>query len=188
MNCWKSINLAKDFGRNRLLLMSSLITLFSFILLYVSITIAQGSTAEVSEAGIIPFLLLLLLLPTIHSSMHILPLILMNRRMKIIFKLKNGCFPVFYYYTKYHLTKKAYFIVALAPTILLTIPGVVASYYFNNYSVYILLLTSANIGIAFIDLLYISYLWKAPKQSVIESSEDGNGLDILIQGHEQARI
>lgn len=182
MNCWKSINLAKDFGRNRLFLMSSLITLFSFILLYVVITMAQGSTAKVSEIGILPFFLFLMLLPMVHSSMHILPLILMNKRMKIVFKFKNRCFPVFYYYTKYHLTKKAYLLATIAPTALLTIPGVVASYYFYSYSVYILLLTSVNIGIAFIDLLYICQLWKAPKCSLIENNEDGNGLDILIQG------
>ncbi|GAA0447893.1 MAG: DUF3267 domain-containing protein [Bacillota bacterium] len=183
MNCWKSINLAKEFGKSRLYLVSFLTALLSFIFLYVPITLAQG-TNEVNEQGIIPFLLLLVLLPTVHSCMHILPLILMNKRIKVIFKMKYNVFPVFYYYTKYHLTKKAYLLVALAPTILITIPGLVASYYFIDYSVYIIILTSANIGIAFIDLLYVAYLWKAPKRSLIENREDGNGFDILIRAHQ----
>ncbi|CDQ40719.1 MULTISPECIES: DUF3267 domain-containing protein [Virgibacillus] len=183
MNCWKSINLTKEFGRNRLYLVSLLVALIAFIFLYVSLTMAQG-TNDVNESGIIPFLLSLVLLPTIHSCMHILPLILMNKRIKIVFKLRHKIFPVFYYYTKYHLTKKAYFIVKLAPTVLLTIPGVVASFYFTAYSVYILLLTSVNIGIAVIDILFIAYLWNAPKRSLIENREDGNGFDILVRAHQ----
>ncbi|MFU0788668.1 DUF3267 domain-containing protein [Cerasibacillus sp. JNUCC 74] len=183
MNCWKSINLTKEFGRNRLFIVSSLIALSAFIFLYVLISMLQGASTKVSEAGMVPFLLLLVLLPTIHSCMHILPLIMMNKRIKIIFKLKNKCFPVFYYYTKYHLTKKAYTLVAIAPTILLIIPGVVASYYFNHYTVYILLLTSIHIGLAFMDLLNICYLWRAPKQSLIENKGEENGFDILIRDH-----
>ncbi|MFD2630296.1 DUF3267 domain-containing protein [Oceanobacillus kapialis] len=178
MNCWKSINLTKEFGNNRINFLSFLIGLLSFIFLYVPITIAQG-TNKVDEAGFLPFILALLLLPALHSLMHILPLIILNKRLKIIFNIKNRRLPVFNYYTKFHLTKKVSLIVAIAPTILISIPGIIASYLFTDYSVYILMFTSLHIGMSYIDFLYIAHIGKAPKSCFIDSRKDG--FDILIK-------
>ncbi|MEC5423699.1 DUF3267 domain-containing protein [Virgibacillus sp. C22-A2] len=180
MNCWKSINLTKEFGHSRLYIVSFLIGLLSFIFLYVPISIAQG-TNHTNEAGFLPFIISLILLPTLHSLMHILPLILMKKRLKIIYKGKNKILPILNYYTKFHLTKKASLIVALAPTLLITIPGIAASYLFIDYSVYILLFTCVHIGITFIDFLYVLYIVKAPKKAFIENGNDG--FDILIKSH-----
>lgn len=178
MNCWKSINLTKEFGTNRINIVSFLIGLLSFIFLYVPISIIQGST-HVNDIGLFPLLVALIVLPTIHSFMHILPLFFMNKRLKIINKRKKTILPVFTYYTKLHLTKKVSLLVAITPTIFVTVPGIVASYIFKDYSVYILLFTAAHIGISFIDYLYMIHIIKAPKEAYIENSADG--FDILIK-------
>src|SRR5699024_8819702 len=81
--------------------------------------------------------------------------------------------------TKSQLTKKVSLMVALAPTILITIPGIAASYMVADFYVYILLFTSVHIGISFIDFLYVVNIAKAPKKSFIEN--DRNGFDILIK-------
>lgn len=178
MNCWKSVNITKEFGLSRLYLVSFLTGLLAFIFLYVPFSILQGDI-HVNESGIVPFILGLVLLPTIHSFMHILPLIMMNKSVKFIYKTKNKKLPVFTYYTKSQLTKKVSLMVALAPTILITIPGIAASYMVADFYVYILLFTSVHIGISFIDFLYVVHIAKAPKKSFIEN--DRNGFDILIK-------
>src|SRR5699024_4312869 len=133
MNCWKSVNITKEFGLSRLYLVSFLTGLLAFIFLYVSFSILQGDI-HVHESGIVP-------------------LIMMNKSVKFIYKTKNKKLPVFTYYTKSQLTKKVSLMVALAPTILITIPGIAASYMVADFYVYILLFTSVHIGISFIDFL-----------------------------------
>lgn len=181
MNCWKSINLVKEFGYNRLLLVSFLIGLLAFIVLFVPVSIAH-SGEHVKQSGILPFVVSLVLLPTIHSLTHILPLIIMNKRIKVVYKTKTWLLPVFNYYTKYHLTKKASLFVTLAPTFLITIPAITASWVFAGYYVYILLFTAVHIGISFLDILYASYIIKAPRSAYIENSNDG--FDILLKVHQ----
>lgn len=181
MNCWKSVNIAKEFGYNRIFLISFLIGLLTFIILYVPISILHGAS-QVKESGFLPFAMALLLLPTIHSLTHILPLIMMNKRIKIICKKKRWITPVFNYNTRYHLTKKTSLIVALAPTIFITVPGIVASYIFKDFYVYFLLFTAVHIGISFMDILYVSHILKAPKKAFIENRNDE--FDILIKAHQ----
>ncbi|PAV29300.1 hypothetical protein CIL05_12965 [Virgibacillus profundi] len=178
MNCWKSINFNKEFGHNRIKLVSFLIGLLAFIFLYVPISIAQQSN-NVNEAGFLPLMIALLLLPSFHSFMHILPLIIMNKRVKVFYQTKIKFLPVFNYYTKNHLTKKVSLIVALAPTFLITIPGIAASYIYADFYFYLLLFTSIHIGISFIDFLYAIHIIKAPKKAFIENRN--NGIDILLK-------
>lgn len=181
MNCWKSININKEFGLNRLYLLSFLIGLGAFIFLYLPFSIIHGTT-EINDLGIIPLIIALLCLPTIHSLMHILPLIMMNKRAKLIFMRKNKLFPIINYYTKKHLTKKASIVVALAPTMLLTIPGLMASFLYADYYVYFLIFTAIHIGITLTDFLYVINISKAPKHSYIESTNDE--ISILVKAHD----
>ncbi|OZU87920.1 hypothetical protein CIL03_14555 [Virgibacillus indicus] len=178
MNCWKSINFTKEFGHRRLKLVSFLIGMLAFIFLYVPISITQNANA-VNEAAFLPLIIALVLLPTVHSLMHILPLIIMNKRIKIYYNTKSKFLPVFNYYTQYHLTKKVSLLVALAPSILITIPGLIGSYLFAEVYVFILLFTCVHIGISFIDFLYVIHILKAPKSAFIENGNDG--IDILLK-------
>ncbi|AXI08708.1 hypothetical protein CUC15_07175 [Oceanobacillus zhaokaii] len=180
MNCWKSVSSTKEFGQNRLFLTSSLVAILTFILLYVPFSIIH-EVNYVDEAGTIPFIIVLCILPFLHTSMHILPLIMMKKRVKIIFnQTKSTGLPI-NYYVKTHLTKKAAIIVAIAPTLLLTLPGLITSYYFREYFVYILLLTCIHIGISFIDFWYIKQIIHAPKTAYIEKGQDG--VDILLKAN-----
>ncbi|MFZ3577314.1 DUF3267 domain-containing protein [Virgibacillus sp. DJP39] len=172
MNCWKSINFTKEFGMNRLYFLSFLIGLLSFVFLFVPVSSIHG-TAHVSETGIIPFLGLVILMPTIHSFMHILPLIMMNKRVKIYFNLKKSIVPTFKYPAKTFLSKPISLMAAFAPMLFLTIPGIIASLIFVDFYVYILLYTVIHIGSSFTDYLYILQIIKAPKRAYIENQKEG---------------
>lgn len=178
MNCWKSINFHKEFGLTRIYSMSFLLGLVAFIFLYVPLSIVHGSM-EMNKAGVIPFVAVVIFLPVIHSFMHILPLITIYKRVKIKDKTKKASFPRLTYYPTSYLSKQRSMLVALTPTLLITIPGIIASYSFSDYDVYILSVTALHIGISFTDFLYIANMAKAPKKSWIES--DHSGFAILVK-------
>ncbi|MFC3040687.1 DUF3267 domain-containing protein [Virgibacillus xinjiangensis] len=178
MNCWKSININKEFGLQRMNFISFLVSILAFTVLYVPVSIVHGRMPN-NEAAFVPFLIVLFFLPMIHTLMHILPLIVMNKRVNFVYKKKYKCIPVISYSTKYHLTKKVSFITAGAPSLLLTVPGIAASYMFPEYYFYFLVLASIHIGMSFIDYLYMVYIWKAPKCAFIDNRHDG--FDILLK-------
>ncbi|WP_236687185.1 DUF3267 domain-containing protein [Ornithinibacillus californiensis] len=179
MNCWKSININKQYGKRWVNLISCFTALVTFILLYVPFSMLhQGNT--VSDSGITLFLIAIILLPTLHSLLHILPLIMINRRINLIINRKKAL-PIFTFHTDAHIKKYAYILSALAPTIVITVPGILASILFPSIHVYFLLITSLNIGLSFLDFLIIRHILRAPKHSFVEKDEEG--FDILLKAN-----
>ncbi|MBC5636623.1 DUF3267 domain-containing protein [Ornithinibacillus sp. BX22] len=179
MNCWKSVNLNKQYGMRWINLISCFTSLITFIILYVPFSMLhQGNS--VSDSGIFLFVLAIILLPTLHSLLHILPLIMINRKMKLIINRKRGL-PIFTFYADARIKKYAYILSALTPTIVLTFPGIIASLLFPSIYVYFLLFTSINVGMSFLDFLSIKHIIKAPRQSFVE--KDDQGFDILLKAN-----
>ena len=179
MNCWKSVNLDKQYGMRWINLISMFTALLSFIVLNVPFSIFH-KVNHVNDSGIILFLVAIVLLPTLHSFMHILPLFMLKRRINLII-LRKKALPVFTFYTDSHISKNAYIISALAPTLLITIPGIIATLLFPSIYIYFLLITSLNIGISFLDFLTLRHLIKAPKNAFVENGDEG--FDILLKAN-----
>ncbi|ALX48706.1 DUF3267 domain-containing protein [Lentibacillus amyloliquefaciens] len=185
MNCWQIINFNKEFGINRLYLQSFLVGLLSFIILYIPFSIRHG-TSGIDETGVIPLVIGLCLLPILHSFTHILPLIVMNKQARLIYKRNTLLFPIVNYYTKKYLSKKVSLFAAMAPTLLITIPSVAATFLFSDFYVYFLIFTSVHTALTFTDFLYIRYIVKAPKSSYIENSN--NEITILVNKDNKSAI
>jgi len=178
MNCWKTIHLEKEFGLSYLRGMSLLTSLATFILLYLLLSIYHGSH-HVEESGIFIFFASLICLPFLHVLTHVLPLVLLKKPIKFTLYKENRLLPMYTYYTCTHLTKKVSILVALSPTVLITIPSIMFSFYFIDYYVYILLFVSFHFGISFVDYIYISQIIKAPREAVVE---DGiRQFDVLLK-------
>ncbi|MBN8233637.1 DUF3267 domain-containing protein [Halobacillus kuroshimensis] len=177
MNCWKSVNINKEFGLNRVYIMSILTGLLSFLILYLPFSMIHA-THDMNDHGFIPLLVILFFLPSIHRLMHMLPLMLSYKRLRVHFKFRKRCVPTFSYQCKTRLSKPMSMTMALAPTFLITVPTLVMSYVFPNYFAYLVLFASVNIGLSFSDFLYVSHFAKAPKKCIIENAKDG--YDILI--------
>ncbi|KGX92603.1 hypothetical protein N781_14830 [Pontibacillus halophilus JSM 076056 = DSM 19796] len=181
LNCWKTVNINKDFGSDRIFMVSFLLGTFSFMFLYVPFSMIHHQPA-LEDHGLLPLALALFLLPSIHKLTHILPLVLLNKRVRVQWKFKRGFLPTFRYRANSALSKKTSILMALAPTLLLTIPGLIACYVFPNYFAYILLFTCINIGLSFFDFLCVRHFLRAPRKCIIENAKDG--YDILIQNTE----
>ncbi|MDC3425625.1 DUF3267 domain-containing protein [Aquibacillus sp. 3ASR75-11] len=177
MNCWKTVNVSREFGLNRIYMISFLLGLLSFVFLYLPLSMIHQSSNQ-QEYGLLPLLLGLLLLPALHKLMHIVPLILANKRLKIKWKIKMGLLPIFSYRSKSRLSKKTSVLSLLAPTMLITLPGLVTSFVYPDYFAYILLFSCVNIGMSFTDYLYAYHVIKAPRRCIIENANDE--FDILI--------
>ncbi|WP_085992796.1 DUF3267 domain-containing protein [Oceanobacillus senegalensis] len=180
MNCWKTIKLRKEIGLNRIILTSFFLSILTFIIFYVPFSIYHGPNRS-HEAGFIPFVISLCFLPTIHSFIHILPLIMMKKRVKINYKLKMKYVPIFTYYTKSHMNKNILIIVLLSPTVFITMPGMITTYLYAEYYLYSLLFTCIHVGVSYIDFWYLVQIKRAPKKAFIQNANDG--LDILLKAN-----
>ncbi|WP_272446343.1 DUF3267 domain-containing protein [Aquibacillus salsiterrae] len=177
MNCWKTINVTREFGVNRIYVVSLLLGMLSFIFLYLPFSIIN-QTHELKDHGFIPLVVGLALLPLVHNLMHILPLFLVNRRLKIKWQFKKGIIPIISNLSKSKMSKYTTVFSLLAPTLFLTVPGLISSYLFVDYYAYFLIFTAFNIGLSFTDFLYIQHLLRAPRKCIVENDQDG--YDILV--------
>ncbi|GGM25506.1 putative membrane protein YhaJ [Paraliobacillus quinghaiensis] len=177
MNCWKTVNVQREIGINRIYLISFLVGLLSFILLYLPFSIVH-QTSNVKDHGIFPLLIGLLLLPVVHKFVHFIPLLLTNRTFKFNCRLHKKTFPIIKVLLRAKMSKRTSIITLLAPTIFLTIPGLVASYFFGEYFVYFLIISAVNIGLSYTDFIYTGQFIRAPRKCIVVN--DGTGYDILI--------
>ncbi len=181
MNCWKSINITKEFGSNRVYLMSLLTGLLSFLLLYIPFSMIHG-THSMKDHGFLPLLIVLFFLPSMHRLMHIVPLVLFYKRLKVKFRFRGRMVPTFSYQCKSKLSKQTSIVMALAPTLLMTLPALFMACVFPNYYAYFVLFAAMNIGLSFTDYLYLNQFARAPRRCIIENAKEG--YDILIQRKE----
>ncbi|WP_079709104.1 DUF3267 domain-containing protein [Paraliobacillus ryukyuensis] len=177
MNCWKTVNVHREVGMNRIFIFSFLIGFLSFIFLYLPFSVIH-QTSSMKDYGIFPLIIGLVLLPYLHKLTHVIPLFLTNRAFKIKFRINKWKFPIINFLSTTKMSKQLLIIHLLAPTLFITVPSLIVSYYFPNYFVYFLIIASLNLGISYTDFIYIGRLMKAPRKCVIEN--DGVGYDILI--------
>lgn len=177
MNCWKTVNLSREYGTNRICLVSLLIGVLSFIFLYLAFSLSHQAGAF-EDHGLLPLLAGIAVLPTAHKLVHIISLIIVKKRVKLNWKRKYGLLPSVSLPARAQMSKPTLFVILLAPTICLTIPGIIFSYMFDGYFIYFLIFTAVNIGYSCTDFLYINQMLKAPKRCLIENARDG--YDILI--------
>ncbi|MDY0407814.1 DUF3267 domain-containing protein [Virgibacillus soli] len=180
MYCWKSINLSKDFGLFRMYTISCFISILAFILMYVPTSIFHG-LHHVNEYALLGLLLALYLLPTIHTAAHILSLIFFKKRVKVTYSSKSKVIPAFSYMPYQCLPKGISIVVALAPTLFITVPAIVAIYLYSSAYIHILLFTSIHLGYSFYDFLYISHIVKAPKCAFVDHNNSALNFDILLK-------
>ncbi|SES98834.1 Putative zincin peptidase [Salinibacillus kushneri] len=177
-NCWKTVNVTREFGQSRLYLMSSFLAFFTFILLFLPYSIYHQNIV-IKDHGFIPLLIILMTLPTVHQMAHVIPLILCYKRTKINWDLAFKCIPILRVRPRSSLSKKPSIFMWFGPTLFLTVPGLITGAVLGNYYPYILLFVALNIGMSFKDFFYIKQFLKAPKKCKIEDAKDG--YDILIQ-------
>ena len=178
MNCWKTINISRDIGTQRMTFISMLIMLISFVVLYLLLSILNSSV-HLSADGIFLFILSLFLTEPFHKFLHAVPDLLLLKKVKFKIELKFKIFPSLHVIYGQNLSRTLSILSYLLPTFFITIPLIIASFYYPTHMHYFIIIASYNIGLSIPDYIYVFLCLKAPRRCIIENNS--HGLDILIR-------
>lgn len=177
MYCWKTINLNKKYGPQRVFILSSLTMLFAFILLYVPANYLFILTS-LNDKYISLLMIGLWLMYPIHKMIHYIPLIPLKNKIKKSFTFKYFIFPIIQIQVAEPIAKWLFLLSLIAPFIMINGLLVAACYVFNHYVHYFIILLAYHIGLCVSDFICAKNVLRAPNPAYIEENEDG--FEILI--------
>ncbi|MEH7238389.1 DUF3267 domain-containing protein [Bacillus sp. JJ1562] len=177
MTCWKTINLSKDYGFHRIILISLISMFIAFILFYLPMNLLHSST-QLREDGAIYFLLALLLIYPLHATLHVLPFWITGKKLTLTFKWMYGIIPIVSTRSKHSLSKPFIIFVMGTPFLFITALMLCACVVFPGYIHYFSIIAAINFGLCVPDFIYLGQFIKAPRSCTVEEIEDG--YDILI--------
>ncbi|MEH7222680.1 DUF3267 domain-containing protein [Bacillus sp. JJ1566] len=177
MTCWKTINLTKDYGFHRIILISLISMFVAFILFYLPMTFMYSSTG-LREDGAIYFLLALLLIYPFHTILHVLPFWITGKKISVTFKWMYGIIPIVSTRSKHPLSKSFIIFVMGTPFLFITILTLGSCIVFPGYIHYFSIIAAINFGLCVPDFIYLGQFIKAPRSCTVEEIDDG--YDILI--------
>ncbi|MGP7819001.1 DUF3267 domain-containing protein [Niallia sp. 01092] len=177
MNCWKTINMNKQYGLQRLFIISSITMILTFLFLYVPTTtyFAQNS---LNDNYFILFLLCLLFIYPVHKLLHLLPLIPLGNKVKKTMDVQYRFFPIISIRASEPIKKGHFLISSVTPFIVLNITFIACCFLFTHYVHYFLILFAYHFGLCVPDFIRMKNLWKSPSRCFVEENEDG--FEILI--------
>jgi hypothetical protein len=177
MNCWKTINLSKDYGFHRLFIVSVLIMMITFISIYLPLVVVFPSIQLKEDY----FFLLLLFIAGIvpcHKLLHALPLWMSGYRVSL--KLKFQSFmPILFLKTNCNVSKANMLLSLITPFIVVTAFMTAGLIQFPSYLHYFCLGIAFHTGLCITDFIFLGQLSKAPKACFIEEADES--FEILFQ-------
>ena len=176
MYCWKSINLNKQYGGNRIFLLSFLTTLLVFITLFTVMSLYLPIQAY-RDDYVLLFMVTLLFLYPIHKMFHLIPMLLQFRNITFTFKLYNmkQNFP---FKLKDPVSKRSFLFSLLTPFSVITISFLFGALFYPAYAHYFAILISVHLGICVPDFITLWNVLHSPQKCLFEMNEDG--FEILI--------
>ncbi len=178
MNCWKAINIHKQYGTKRVFILSSITMLFAFIFLFVPATYVFVPRTFYDN-HLLLFLTCFWLIFLIHKFFHLLPFIHLGKKVKKSFKMKYRIFPLIQIRVNEPISKWLFLLSLILPFFIINTLLFIFCYFFSHYVHYIIILLAYHIGICVSDFICIKNVLTAPTQSYIEETDDG--FDILIR-------
>lgn len=176
MQCWKSINIRRQYGYDRLFLISSFIVFLIFSFAYIGLSFVSESTRS-SEYFII-FVASFLAVYPVHKLLHYIPLSRLKGRVKLKRSMHFGVIPMFMIKICEPIGKSRFIFALLLPFLVLSTVFLLGIYIFPEFAHYFILLFAYHCGMCVIDLIYVKELIRSPKKAWIEEIEDG--YEILV--------
>lgn len=176
MQCWKTINVKKQYGLERLFLLSSLLVIIVFSFAYVLLGIINDTNK--SDEYFWAFILAFLSVYPLHKLVHFIPLFRSRDKVKILRKTQFGFLPIVSVRIVEPINKIRFIISLLAPFFFINIALIVGALFIPIFAHYFTILFAYHCGICLIDLVYVKHLSKSPKSAFIEETDAG--YEILI--------
>lgn len=171
MNCWKTINLMKDYGAVRIILTAVCFMILVFISTFLAFELLRPGTS-LSDEYVSLFGGLLVVILFVHKVIHVLPIICKKRKIEKKFYILRMR-------TWKRIPKTTMLISLVSPFLLITPVLFYAALAFPNHAHYFCMILGIHAGYCLPDFLLALKLVKAPKTAFIDQEADG--LDILVE-------
>lgn len=182
MNCWKSINLIKQYGGQRLFIVSILIALLFFMSFFSMFQLTYPNIKS-TELGPLPLLFSAMFALPAHKVFHCIPLWITGKKAKLVFKPSSlGFMPMIFCNFSHTITRNTTMVLVLFPMIAITGLCITGAVFLPELMPLFITFAAVNIGLSYVDWLYFLCLLKAPRWSLIEDHHDG--FSILIKSSE----
>lgn len=176
MHCWKTINVKKEYGFNRLFTFAVLAGMGVFTIFYVLLNFFY--TTPLSDRYFFFFFLAILAVYPLHKMLHFLPLIGSRKCLKIILRKQLVLLPGISLHVKEPVAKTRFLLALLTPFVLMNTVIVLLSALFPAYIHYFAILLAYHCSLCLTDLIYVRHLLRTPKHALIEETE--TGFEILV--------
>ncbi|QBP40427.1 DUF3267 domain-containing protein [Paenisporosarcina antarctica] len=176
MHCWKTINVKKQYGFDRIFMLSSILVIAVFSLFYVMIGILNDS--RLSDERFSIFILSFVLIYPIHKALHCIPLVRYSNNIQFSVKKQFNFIPILSIRIKEPVPKALFLFALLAPFFIINSILVAGAFMLPAFGHYFTILLAFHSGLCLIDLLYIKNLARSPKKAFIEETD--TGYEILV--------
>lgn len=181
LNCWKTINYTKQYGPQRLFIISLMTMLIAFIILYMAMSHLLVPTTLYDNHFAVLVCGLLLMYP-LHKFLHFLPIAHLGAKVKKKIEWKFGIYPIIEIRVHEPIAKILFLVALLMPLFVITALLSLSYLLFEHYVHYITILMAYQIGLSVPDILHASNIIRAPRNAYIEENEDG--FEILVTKHQ----
>lgn len=177
MNCWKTINFHKEYGSQRLFIMSSLTMISTFLFLYVPITTYFAENVLYDNYFDL-FLVCLIFIYPIHKLLHLLPMMHLGEKVKKTVHVHFHLVPTIEIRACDPIGKIQFFLALITPFLVITSILILSCFLFTHYVHYFLIIFAYHFGLCVPDFIRMKNLWNSPKECYVEENEDG--FEILV--------
>lgn len=177
MNCWKTVNFHKQYGAQRLFILSSMTMIGCFLFLYVPIT-TYFAHNKLSDDYFLLFMAMILLMYPLHKLLHLLPMIHLGDKIKKTWNRHLQFLPVLHIQVKEPIGKIHFQFALIVPFVIISGLLLLSCFLFTSYVHYFLMLFAYHTGMCVPDFIRMKNLWRSPRSCYVEENEDG--FEILI--------
>ena len=186
MRAWKSINLSKKYGDQRIFLIIMLTMILSFIIIYTCLSLLALSE-ELAGHHVFQFVIALILLYPIHKLLHLIPLAGCLQPARIRFSCKWRIFPLLQIRICEPISKRLYMTSLFMPLIIVSLVLCVCITALPQYSHYLSILFSFHLGLCVTDIISLKNMFGSPSSSYIEEHDDGYNILVITEWELSAR-
>ena len=176
MHCWKTINVKKQYGFDRLFMISALFGIAVFMASYIGLAIAYAT--PLSDQYFPLFILALLAIYPIHKVLHFLPMIGCHKSLKLIIRKQMKICPAILLYINEPVPKVRFLLSLATPFFVLNTAIITLSILMPAFSHYFAMLLAYHCALCLTDIIYLRNLVRSPKYALIEETD--TGFEILV--------
>lgn len=181
MHCWKTINVKKQYGIERLFFLSSILVMAVFSIVYA----LQETINEThkSDDFFWLFAICILMVYPLHKLFHFIPLFTNRDNLKVTVNRYYRILPIVSIKVCEPINKYQFIFSLLSPFIFINTAILLGALAAPHFAHYFTMLLAYHCGMCLIDLIYVKNLSKSPRSAFVEETDAGYQILIVASHH-----